>query len=128
MASLRAIVDVPLQLRRAGDIRATVAGTLRAWDVADLVDDAVLIASELFASAVRDAPGPESVELELTRQGDTVRLALADGSTIRPIVGELSSEATSGRGLQIVEALAARWGADDNHGGKRVWVELTAPH
>ena len=41
VASLRAIVEVPLQLRCAGDIRATVAGILSAWDVADLVDDAV---------------------------------------------------------------------------------------
>jgi hypothetical protein len=28
--------------------------------------------------------------------------------------------------MQLVEAIADRWGADEHHGGKRVWLELRA--
>jgi hypothetical protein len=29
--------------------------------------------------------------------------------------------------MQLVEAIADRWGAEDHQGGKRVWLELRAP-
>ena len=32
--------------------------------------------------------------------------------------------AESGRGVELVRALAERWGVDEHHGGKRVWVQL----
>ena len=81
----------------------------------------------MVANAYRHAPGTDSFELELVELGDGVRISLADGSSIRPIVRELADDAPSGRGLHIVEVLVDEWGAEDHHGGKRVWVRMDRP-
>ena len=52
---------------------------------------------------------------------------MADGSSVRPVVRELDADRPRGRGLQLVQAIADRWGAEDHHGGKRVWFELDVP-
>jgi hypothetical protein len=40
------------------------------------------------------------------------------------VVAELDQDAPRGRGIRIVQGLAARWGVDDHEDGKRVWAEL----
>jgi hypothetical protein len=55
-----------------------------------------------------------------------LRITLADGSAVRPVVRELTGDAPTGRGMAIVAAVASRWGVEDHHGGKPVWVELGA--
>jgi two-component sensor histidine kinase len=103
-----------------------VGALLDAWKLTRLRADAELVISELVTNAVRHAPGSDSFELEIVQQQGGVRLMLADAAPIRPLVQELSPDKPSGRGMQIVEALAASWGADNHHGGKRVWVDLRA--
>jgi two-component sensor histidine kinase len=83
-------------------------------------------ANELVTNAYQHAPGTDSFELELTGRPDSVTIALADGSAIRPTIGELNQQAPRGRGLGLVAAVSARWGTDDHQGGKRVWAEITA--
>jgi hypothetical protein len=56
-----------------------------------------------------------------------LRIAVVDGSSIRPVVQELSNDRPRGRGLRMVESIAERWGADDHDGGKRVWFDLRPP-
>jgi hypothetical protein len=51
---------------------------------------------------------------------------VAGGSTIRPIVQQLSHDQPRGRGMRMVEAIADRWGAEDHNDGKRVWFDLDA--
>jgi two-component sensor histidine kinase len=91
-----------------------------------LRDDATLVVSELVTNAMQHAPGVDSYELEITRRSAGVRVSIADGSSVRPLVKQLSHDAPRGRGMAIVAALSSRWGADDHHGGKRVWVDLDA--
>jgi hypothetical protein len=38
-----------------------------------------------------------------------------------------AQQATTGRGLQLVERLADRWGSEPRTGGKVVWFEVAAP-
>jgi len=83
-----------------------------------------LIVSELVSNAVEHAPGSATYELEVVQQGSGVRIYLADGSSIKPVVAELAHDRPRGRGMRIVEALTDSWGSDDHDGGKRVWVEL----
>jgi hypothetical protein len=78
----------------------------------------------LVTNAYLHAPGTDSFELELVRRNSGVRISLADGTSVRPIIAELSSEGEHGRGLAIVAALASGWGSEDHHGGKRVWVDI----
>jgi anti-sigma regulatory factor (Ser/Thr protein kinase) len=122
---MRALVDLPADATSPRAARHVVDGLLPAWGLAELVDDAKLVVSELVTNALHHASGPESYELELTARPDGVRIALADGSTVRPILEELNDERPSGRGIRIIEQLASRWGADDHEGGKQVWIELT---
>jgi Histidine kinase-like ATPase domain len=127
VAQWRALVDVPGNNRGPAVGRHVTAAVLPAWGLAHLVESAQLVVSELITNAYQHSPRADSFELALSRRGNGLRIALADGSAIRPVVQELSSEAETGRGMVIVQALANRWGTEDHHGGKRVWVDLDGP-
>jgi hypothetical protein len=40
------------------------------------------------------------------------------------MIREINTPEVGGLGIRIVDAIADRWGADDHHGGKRVWFEM----
>lgn len=126
MAPLKAVVELPATLRSAATARALVRALLPAWGLGPVVDDAELVVSELVSNAVEHAPGSDTYELEVAQRDAGVRISLVDGSSIKPVVAELAHDRPRGRGMRIVEALTHAWGADDHHGGKRVWVELKA--
>lgn len=126
MTQRRAVIDLPATVGAAATARHLVAELLRSWTFPTLADDARLVISELVSNAYRHAPGGDSFELEITAHtGGNVRISVADGSAVRPLIRELDSGAPSGRGMRLVEALVSEWGAEDYHGGKRVWVHLT---
>jgi hypothetical protein len=56
--------------------------------------------------------------------GPTVRVEVFDGTRRLPRKQRPALEAESGRGLQVVEALATTWGTDSVPSGKVVWFEL----
>jgi len=125
MAQWRALIDVPASAHGPAAARHVVAALLPVWELPELSADAELVVSELVTNAYRHAPGTDSFELELVRQSDGVRISLADGNAVRPVIAELHADhQPTGRGMAIVAALAVRWGAEDHHGGKRVWVDL----
>ena len=109
--------------------RRHVTAVLAGWRVnRDLVSDAELIASELTANALRatfalDVPQPIGVRL----LGNWQRLVIevwdcGPGSPVRR--QPCDDDAEDGRGLQIVECLANRWGC--RHASvhvKAVWAE-----
>jgi hypothetical protein len=53
-----------------------------------------------------------------------VRIAVRDRSRAPPAPLPPSSERLSGRGLQLVSAVARRWGVEPLADGKLVWAEL----
>lgn len=65
--------------------------------------------------------------MELAVSDGWLRIAVVDGSSVRPVVRELEKEQPRGRGLLLVQAIADRWGSEDHRGGKRVWFELAPP-
>jgi anti-sigma regulatory factor (Ser/Thr protein kinase) len=97
---------------------------LRAWHVPHDRQDAALLVTELVANVVDHAASDANFTLELTLSDTWLRVAVSDGSSIQPIVRELSKERPRGRGLFMVQAIADRWGSEEHHGGKRVWFEL----
>jgi anti-sigma regulatory factor (Ser/Thr protein kinase) len=124
MSSFAASVDllpVPRSVRLA---RHLVGDLLAAWGSPHAVDDAALLVTELVANVVDHVGGDATFRLELTLDGEWLRIAVVDGSAVRPVVRELSTERLRGRGMQLVVALAERWGVEDHDGGKRVWFEL----
>jgi len=108
-----------------GPAREFVRSTLAAWGVADeSVDTAVLCASELVTNAVIHSVAGCEVRLLLHRGVLTV--TVRDGGDLVGRPRHFSGEtlAVQGRGLQIVNALCARWGSEVGPVGTTVWCEL----
>jgi anti-sigma regulatory factor (Ser/Thr protein kinase) len=91
------------------------------------IDDVALVVSELVGNAVRHAQGLPSGGLHVDweiRPG-VVELAVTDGgSPTEPRVRNVDVDAQGGRGLAIVEALAADWGVRAQGEVRTVWAEV----
>ncbi len=125
MSSLTASIDLPPTRRSVPTARHLLLEILRVWDVPQDRDDAALLVTELVANVVDHVHGEASLSLELAVSDGWLRISVADGSSIRPVVAELDRERPRGRGLLLVKAIADRWGSEDHRGGKRVWFELS---
>ena len=93
------------------------------WGLDDLLDDVVLLTSELVTNAVTHAGTPMTVAV--VREEDRLRIDVFDqhptrvlpvGVNARPGAGE------HGRGLLITSALATAWGVEYRRDHKRVWA------
>jgi anti-sigma regulatory factor (Ser/Thr protein kinase) len=83
--------------------------------------------TELVANVIDHAAGQSGLTLEMALPDGWLRISVADGSSVRPVVREPEDEQPRGRGLLLVKAIADRWGSEDHRGGKRVWFELRHP-
>jgi anti-sigma regulatory factor (Ser/Thr protein kinase) len=138
----------------AGDRRITLApapestktardfttATLRGWHLDaltldTLTQDAVIVASELVTNAIRHAtPFPVDnaehswIELTWQRQASCLICVVTDRSPRPPVLAPADPDAQSGRGLQVVQALAVTWGWTTlGTQGKAVWAALRLP-
>lgn len=102
--------------------RRFVRDRLQAWEVAEHVDAAVLIASELVTNAVLHAR--TSVTLRVEAERSNIRIEVYDENPRLPVVAPAPPDATSGRGLALVSAVARAWGMEHRNDGKVVWAEL----
>ncbi|MFJ6661964.1 SpoIIE family protein phosphatase [Streptomyces sp. NPDC091377] len=117
--------------RSVASARSFVRDTLQGWGFADIVDDAVVLTSELVTNAVVHAG--TAADVLCLRSDDGVRIEVADRYPEREIalqgsaasMGNLDRE--GGRGLQLCAALARRWGVDYTPTHKQVWFHLDLP-
>lgn len=118
---------LPRRSESAATGRRIVRAALRGWATGDLVDTAELVVTELIANAVQHARC-DSVRLTVRRNEDGgVHIAVTDRSHRVPVLRQPGPAGQTGRGLAIVDGLAARWGHDPLPWGKRVWAELRDP-
>jgi anti-sigma regulatory factor (Ser/Thr protein kinase) len=89
-----------------------------------LVADAALLVSEVVTNAVLHAGTTIEVAVH-AREG--VRVEVADGSTVVPNAKGYVAEASTGRGLMLLEAMATAWGVEVRPSGKVVWFDMAAP-
>ncbi len=131
----------------AAAARRFVRDTLRSWELAGdhgdpacrderaeqdaLVDDAVLLTSELVTNAVLHAGTPVQVTCRLLgdRSDGAVEIAVLDRrpAQLRPDLPHTTAEAaerTNGRGLQLPSELASAWGVTYARAAKAVWFRL----
>ncbi len=87
------------------------------------LDAIVLVVSELVTNAVVHAQS--QMKLTVRDLGHCARVEVRDGSTRVPEMRPANAE--HGRGLNIVEVLATRWGVDRHRNGKTVWFEIENP-
>ncbi|MEU9733797.1 SpoIIE family protein phosphatase [Streptomyces sp. NPDC048002] len=117
--------------RSVASARSFVRDTLQGWGFADIVDDAVVLTSELVTNAVVHAG--TSADVLCLRSEDGVRIEVADRYPEREVplqgaavnMGSLDRE--GGRGLQLCAALAGRWGVEYAPTHKQVWFQLDLP-
>lgn len=110
------------EARNVREARRFVEQTLRNWSLPDLVDLSALLASELVTNAILHAHS--GVDLSLQRSDDRVRIEVRDDGAGQPLHRETPIEATSGRGLALVDSLSLDWGVVSHGLGKSVWFEL----
>jgi len=130
---LTAAVVLAGQARSAGAARRFLSETLAIWGAPQYEETAQLLISELVTNAVLHARTDITVRLELGPanglQGPSgptrLRLEVSDASARQPVTRHYSLEATTGRGLALIDALAGRWGVDRLDQGKTVWAELS---
>jgi hypothetical protein len=101
--------------------RRFVAETLRGWGKDELIPDALLVVTELATNAVVHARSDFVVVV--SPAGESVRIAVRDASAVVP-TRRASSLGISGRGLELVNALASSWDVEMLPEGKEVWAEL----
>ncbi|WP_181799530.1 ATP-binding SpoIIE family protein phosphatase [Kitasatospora acidiphila] len=116
-------------LARVSELRGELRDALRRWGVAELIDTAELLASELVTNAIRHTDRDAMFTARLYREDGReprLRIEVEDESDLWPKRRTPGEQASSGRGLMLVEALADSWGVEPRGSGKRMWFELTA--
>jgi anti-sigma regulatory factor (Ser/Thr protein kinase) len=123
----RGEIVLPAAPRAAGAARIVLRQWLRGHAPSSVVDDAVLVASELVANSVRHADlTPEDViRLGIELASDRVRIEVEDPGSTGAVAPRRPDFANGGGfGLNVVLALSARWGVVRGR-TTRVWAELT---
>jgi len=122
-AGNQATLDLPNELSSVADARRFVEQQLAEWDLEGTLDDALLVVSELAANALTHARS--SYRLRLSATPAALRIEVDDAGAGTPEPQPLTETEEHGRGLHLVDALAASWGMEAaESGGKRVWAEL----
>ena len=91
----------------------------------DLRANASLLVSEVVTNAVLHASGPVTVEIQ--QKGSAYRIAVSDGSRTPPTEKGYRADDATGRGLHLLDSLAAAWGWKRTGAGKVVWFDLPVP-
>jgi hypothetical protein len=122
---LRRFRHVPLPNSPAAPImaRAVVREACELWDLPSLIDDAVLVVSELVENAVRHAHSESVLRVELRPSG--LSLAVRDNDPAEPALESPGPRVPGHRGVQLVAKVSVAWGCTpSSDGGKIVWAVL----
>ncbi|MCC9153823.1 ATP-binding protein [Streptomyces parvulus] len=111
--------------RRVQMTRRATAARLNDWGLTALVDDAVLMVSELVTHAIQHSATDE-ITLVVSVREDSLHIRVSDGTPVRAQLRRADDDAESGRGLWLVEALVVErggsWGTSDT--GEETWCCL----
>ncbi|MEV0975375.1 SpoIIE family protein phosphatase [Streptomyces sp. NPDC049915] len=107
--------------REVGRARRLVRDQLLRWDLADAVETAQLLVSEVVTNAVRHTGG-RRIGLRLVL-ADALLVEVTDEGAELPALLDSGREQEYGRGLRVVSRLAREWGASVQGNGKTVWFE-----
>lgn len=116
-------VELPAEPTSAAVARDAVRKACHGVDVD--VHSVMLCTSELVTNAVLHGQPP--IELEVTVGAEVVHVAVHDTDQSASAVSRrrpLSVDTISGRGLEIVQALATAWGSEATGDGKVSWFRI----
>lgn len=94
-----------------------------------LAETLILLISELVTNAVVHTGCPAVLRMLFGGTGapgaaGTVRVEVADASDRPPLQRHAEGDETGGRGLELVDGLADRWGWLPEGAGKQIWCEV----
>ncbi|MFJ8821441.1 ATP-binding protein [Streptomyces sp. NPDC102467] len=108
-------------------VRSRLAGSGIQADES-LAETLILLVSELVTNAVVHTGHPAVLRMVLPGVQEqcpgTVRVEVADASDRPPAPRHAAGEETNGRGLELVDGLADRWGWRPEGAGKAIWCEI----
>lgn len=122
-------VSVPHDPASAGDVRRQLIDDLQVRHIqVSSIEEAALLVTELVGNAVRHAqplPG-DRILVSWRVEAGRLQIRVTDGgnSAEAPHITQAGPNDTHGRGLTIVDALAALWGVDTSPGSTTVWATL----
>ncbi|MER6078874.1 ATP-binding protein [Streptomyces sp. NPDC001833] len=122
------VFPMPPVAGAVSDVRRRAGAVLAAWKVSpDVIEDALLVVSELLTNAIVHALPPAVLRLSWMRDAGlgTLRIEVTDaGPAGQPPAGIDPDE--HGRGEEIVHALATRYGIETRPGAVTRWADLVA--
>lgn len=123
MGATRAEETLPPEGTSVGRARGLVLALCRELSVdEDACETAVLLTSETVTNAIIHGRSEVRVRAEVTP--GAVLVAVGDDNSRHPRLQPQDEEALDGRGLQILELAASRWGVAEEGVGKVVWFEV----
>ncbi|WBC10816.1 SpoIIE family protein phosphatase [Micromonospora sp. CA-248089] len=127
-------VRLPADRRTPAAARALVRTMLLEARLPELLNEALLLTTELTTNAVEHARTELDIEVDTDRDGLTVTVTdFASGPVDELIVGvrnttsDITEVAARGRGLLLVDHFSSRWGTTYLPTGKGVWFRLDRP-
>ena len=122
MQATRSFEPKPEQVLAA---RHFVASSLEAWGLIN--SDIALLVSELATNAVLHARS--EFEVCVAAAAERIRVEVSDYNSRLPTMVSVPPDAYSGRGLQLLQALAGSWGVETHiNDGKTIWFEVPVKH
>jgi anti-sigma regulatory factor (Ser/Thr protein kinase) len=118
----RAELRLPLSDEAPAVARDFLRSSSCATHHSEVVEDAVLLVSELVTNSVRHGGPPVVVAVDC--DGDTLQVRVRDGGKAMPQPRHAAQSDESGRGLELVRTISADWGVDPEPDGKHVWFVL----
>jgi anti-sigma regulatory factor (Ser/Thr protein kinase) len=115
-----ALPPAPTSPREA---RELAARELEGWGDPDTRHAVILLISELVTNAVVHARSTVTVDVAVRDDGP-VHVTVHDESSVRPTPRRHHADLPGGRGMHLLESLAARWGVEDSRTGKSIWFEV----
>lgn len=108
---------LPPEVGSVAASRKLVREALAAWQLDELIDTAALLTSEVVTNSVLHAR--TEILLSIRRVSDSsVAISVHDGSPHLPRARRHSPDATTGRGLELLDQLSEEWHVDALQGGK----------
>jgi serine phosphatase RsbU (regulator of sigma subunit)/anti-sigma regulatory factor (Ser/Thr protein kinase) len=122
--------DLPASMRLPREPASTPAARrflsarLRHRCADEVIETAILLASELVTNAVRYGSDPIELEVALTPDAEALKVTVSDANPAPPLLRPALLDDTGGRGLHLLGALSDAWGHDPHGSGKSVWFTL----
>jgi CheY-like chemotaxis protein len=113
------------ELTDVGRAREFLRAQCSVWGCGRVLDNALVVLSELVSNAIVHVRGRVAVRLVLV--DNVLRMEVTDAGGGAPDLQAPGPGEDHGRGLLLVNGLSASWGVDTLADGKCVWAEVNIP-